>query len=231
MTLLTRRILFLLLSCSLGLSLGTSPAAESISLFNGQDLTGWRTSGRKPGAWKVGKAALAPGEAGKLVAEPSGTELVADGNSPNLVSEAAFGDCLLDLEFMIPKDSNSGVKLQRIYEIQILDNAGKETLGKGDCGAIYKERAPDVNACKDPGEWQTLHIEFRAPRFDASGAKTADARFVKVTLNGKTLHENVSIPHGTNVGPDVKEHARGEILLQGDHGPVAFRNLRVTPLD
>jgi hypothetical protein len=127
-------------------------------------------------------------------------------------------------------DSNSGIKMMNIYEIQIFDSYGKATLGKTDCGAVYSEIAPLVNACKKPGEWQQLVIDFRAPRFDADGKKTANARFVKVTLNGQVVQDNVEIPHGTNVGRNAKEHATGPIYLQGDHGSVAFRNLKVTPL-
>jgi hypothetical protein len=222
---------FTMLGLCLWLSLEMARAGEPVSLFNGKDLTGWKTAGRRAGAWQVGTAAVAADRPGKLEVRTPGTELVGTGDCPNLVSEASFGDCLLELEFMIPKNSNSGVKLMRIYEIQILDSHGKPTAGKSDCGAIYLERAPTVNACKPPGEWQTLSIEFRAPRFDADGKKVSDARFVKVVMNGETIHADVAIPHGTNVGPNVKEQARGEVLLQGDHGPVAFRNIRITPRD
>jgi len=153
----------------------------------------------------------------------------------NLSSEAVFGDCTVELEFMVGKstpgsstDSNSGVKMMNIYEIQIFDNFGKAVLGKVDCGAVYSETAPLVNACKKPGEWQKLVIDFRAPRFDAAGNKTANAKFVKVTLNGQVIQDNVEIAHGTNVSRNAKEHPTGPIYLQGDHGAVAFRNLKVT---
>jgi hypothetical protein len=88
-----------------------------------------------------------------------------------------------------------------------------------------------VNACKKPGEWQKLVIDFQAPRFDAAGNKTANAKFVKITLNGQVVQDNVEIAHGTNVSRNAKEHPTGPLYLQGDHGAVAFRNLKVTPLN
>jgi hypothetical protein len=128
-------------------------------------------------------------------------------------------------------NSNSGVKMMNIYEIQIFDSYGKAVPNKVDCGAVYSENAPLVNACKKPGEWQQLVIDFRAPRFDAAGKKIANAKFVKVTLNGQVVQENVEIAHGTNVSRNAPEHPTGPIYLQGDHGSVAFRNLKVTPLE
>jgi hypothetical protein len=155
----------------------------------------------------------------------------------NLSSEAVFGDCTVELEFLVGKategnstDSNSGIKLMNIYEVQIFDSYGKAAPGKVDCGAIYSETAPMVNASKPPGQWQKLVIVFRAPRFDETGKKTANARFVKVTLNGQVVQDNVEIAHGTNVSRNAPEHPTGPIYLQGDHGAVAFRNLKVTPL-
>jgi 3-keto-disaccharide hydrolase len=217
--------LLILLTPSQGL------ADQSSSLFNGRDLSGWKMSGNKHSGWFVGTAAVDPGNPTKLIVTTPGTELVGSGESPNLVSEAAFGDCLLELEFMVPKGSNSGVKMMSIYEIQILDSFGKAVPDPGDCGAVYKESAPKVNACKAPGKWQRLSIDFRAPKFDASGKKTANARFVKVLLNGQLIQENVEVAHGTNVSKNAAEHPRGEILLQGDHGPVAFRNIKITALN
>ena len=90
--------------------------------------------------------------------------------------------------------------------------------------------APRVNACKPAGEWQSLVIDFRAPRFDAQGRKTANACFVKVLLNGQVIQENVSLERGTGAGGRVaKEQALAPVYLQGDHGPVAFRHLTLTP--
>lgn len=206
--------------------------AKTISLFNGKDLSGWKTVGGKETVqWKAGKAAWDPSEPAKLSVAGPGDELVSPEKGVNLTTEASFGDCVLELEFMMAKNSNSGVKMMNIYEIQLFDSFGKATMGKQDCGAVYMESAPRVNACKKPGEWQTLVIDFRAPRFDESGKKTANAKFVKVTLNGQMVQENVEIEHGTNVSRNAKEHPTGPIFLQGDHGPVAFRNFKLTPLN
>ncbi len=86
---------------------------------------------------------------------------------------------------------------------------------------------PRRNACKKPGEWQTLDIVFQAPRFGADGKKTASARFVKVVLNGQLIHDDVEAATPTGHAWKNKEVAAGPLLLQGDHGPVAFRNVRV----
>jgi len=216
----------------------SADSPRTISLFNGKDLTGWKTVGRGPSQWTVGKAALNPEYPARLKVVGPGEELISTNRTVNLSSEAIFGDCFVELEFLVGKstpgndmDSNSGIKMMNIYEIQIFDSEGKTTPSKVDCGAIYGETAPLVNACKKPGEWQTLVIDFRAPRFDETERKTANAKFVKVTLNGRVIQDNVEIAHGTNVSRNAKEHPTGPIYLQGDHGSVAFRNLRVTPLN
>jgi len=205
---------------------------KAIFLFNGKDLTGWKKAGSKAkGEWQCGQPALDSADAKKLKMTGPGNALVSAEKTPNLITEASFGDCRVELEFMVPKNSNSGVKLMNIYEIQIFDSFDKEKVGISDCGAVYDETAPTVNACKKPGEWQTLMIDFRAPRFDAAGQKTANAKFVKVVLNGQVVQDNVEIAHGTNVSRKAPEHPTGPILLQGDHGPVAFRNIKLTPLN
>jgi hypothetical protein len=212
---------------------------KAISLINGKDLTGWKTAGNGASKWTYGKAAWDPDAPARVKVIGPGEELISTNRTVNLSSEAVFGDCLVEVEFMVGKsspdndtDSNSGIKMMNIYEIQIYDNYGKaEKLSKIDCGAVYSETAPLVNACKKPGEWQKLVIDFRAPRFDAAGNKTANAKFVKVTLNGQVVQDNVEIAHGTNVSRNAKEQPTGPIYLQGDHGSVAFRNLKVTPLN
>jgi hypothetical protein len=166
----------------------------------------------------------------------------AKGRAIDLVTKEEFGDCELHLEFLIAKGSNSGVKLQELYEIQILDSFGKTKLTGDDCGGIYPRAnllpvykyldegiAPKVNACKAPGEWQSLDIVWQSPRFDKEGKKTANGKFVKVMLNGKVIHDNQEVETPTGHNWTRKETPRGPILLQGDHGPVAFRDVRVRP--
>jgi hypothetical protein len=87
--------------------------------------------------------------------------------------------------------------------------------------------SPKVNASKPPGEWQTFDITFRAPRFDAESKKTENARIVKVIHDGKVIHQNVEL-NGPTRGPIAEdEKPKGPIRLQGDHGPVAYRNIWV----
>jgi hypothetical protein len=116
------------------------------------------------------------------------------------------------------------------YEVQVFDSFGKAKPGPGDMGAIYGANPPPVNAAKKPGEWQRYVIEFQAPTFDAEGKKTANAKFIKVELNGQVLHENLEMKGPTPSGVTGKEAATGPLMFQGDHGPVAFRNITLTPL-
>jgi hypothetical protein len=213
-------------------SLFLAQDAKAVSPFNGKDLSGWKT--KQPASrshWKVGKAELVANHPDKIAAAGGGGDLVnVDGHGVDAYSEAKFGDVRIDVEVMVPKGSNSGIYVMGEYEVQVFDSFGKAKLGGGDMGALYGAAPPATNACKPPGEWQSYVIEFRAPRFGADGKKTANARFVKVTLNGQTLHENVDMKGPTPSGVTGKESATGPIMFQGDHGPIAFRNLKITPL-
>lgn len=155
------------------------------------------------------------------------------------------GDIRLSLDFIIPKGSNSGIYLQGRYEVQIFDSWLKKVPGDGDCGAIYhrwdetrgkgKEgyegHAPLQNACKAPGLWNHIDIDFKAPTFDASGKKITNARFNKVVLNGVTIHENIELLGVTRGAIFPEEGTKGPILIQGDHGQVAFKNIRYEVFD
>lgn len=170
-----------------------------------------------------------------------------EGKTVDLLTRQEYGDVEIYAEFMIPKGSNSGIYVMGRYEIQVLDSYGKKELKFGDCGGIYETWDPTkpkggrgsggvpprVNATRPPGEWQSFVITFRAPRFDQSGNKTANAKFVKVVHNGIVIHEDEEVPGPTRAArwPLLKDETSvGPILLQGDHGPVAYRNIRVTPL-
>lgn len=167
------------------------------------------------------------------------------GKTNNLVSREQFGDVELMLEFNVPVGSNSGVKMQGLYEIQIFDSFGvpSEKFTASGMGGIYpraellpryhhidKGYPAKVNASRKPGQWQSMHIVFRAPRFDANGKKAGNAEFEKVLINDKMIHEKMSIPTPTGHAYVLPEVAKGPIFLQGDHGPVAFRNVKVRPL-
>ena len=209
---------------------------KTVVLFNGLDLAGWtpKNADRKSN-WQPAVVGLAVDSPGKFsVGVPTVPEkgqlwlANVEGGGVDLHTKELFGSGLYELEFMIPKGSNSGVYLLGEYEVQILDSFGKEKVGPGDVGGLYGAAAPRVNAARKPGEWQTLAIEFEAPKFDGE-KKVANARFVKVTLNGQVIHENVEMKGPTPGGLTGKEAPTGPLLFQGDHGPVAFRNIKVTP--
>ncbi|WP_339815560.1 family 16 glycoside hydrolase [uncultured Imperialibacter sp.] len=160
-----------------------------------------------------------------------------DQKKDNLVTNWTHGDIELELEVMIPKGSNSGIYLQGNYEVQLLDSWGVKNPGFGDIGGIYRNwenepakayagKAPRVNAAKAPGLWQTIKISFQAPRFNSAGEKVENARFVFVELNGVRIHDNLEVPRLTGGPINDKEVAEGPLMIQGDHGPVAFRNIR-----
>ncbi len=139
-----------------------------------------------------------------------------------------FADFALHLEFMLDfgpaekKSGNSGVYLQRRYEIQILNTAHKKTAGKGDCGAIYQFKGPDKNAAKPPGQWQTYDITFTAPRWEGN-RKIKSAR-ISVVHNGVKIHDDVEVTrktgHGQKEGPQP-----GPLHLQHHGNRVLFRNI------
>ncbi|MCU0448777.1 MAG: DUF1080 domain-containing protein [Bernardetiaceae bacterium] len=166
-------------------------------------------------------------------------------SAANLFTAWEHGDLYLETEFMLPKGSNSGLYFQSRYEIQLYDSWGVARPRVVDCGSIYErwdEQRPNgqkgyeghpplVNACLAPGLWQRLTVHFQAPRFGADGRKTAPARFVKVTLNGITLHENVVLSGPTRAAAFDHEQALAPLMIQGDHGPVYFRNMRYARLE
>ncbi len=238
-----RRLTLFLVACTL--LLAEAPKGPGWKpLLNGKDLSGWIGQDGKGHEWftakdvawdkaaapKMLKATPAPG--GIIVNSPTG-------KTNNLVTTEKFGDVELYIEFMIPQSSNSGVYLQGLYEIQVFDSYGKEKPGTGDGGAIYHRwinekpvggSPPRVNAQRPPGVWQTYQAWFRAPRFDASGKKIENAKFLRVEHNGTVVQENVEVDGGTRSHMDIPEAAMNPLMLQGDHGPVAYRNIYVRPL-
>lgn len=246
MRLPTAAALLLALTTSLGLGSATPAGAADegwIELNGAGDFAAWR---KPTGEWEVvGGVGIHPSNAKRLAAEP-GSGVIWNGptgKTPNLVSKESFADVEFQAEFLIPSGSNSGVKFEGVYEIQILDSYGKTRLDGSDCGGIYPRaellpryhhldegRAPRVNATRKPGEWQSLEVVFRAPRFDADGKKVSKARFEKVVLNGQVIHEGVDLDNPTGHAWTRQETPSGPLLLQADHGPVAFRNVRVRRL-
>ncbi len=215
------------------------------TLLPGPGMAGWK---QPTGQWQmVGKAVQDPANEKKLAVEP-GTGVITNGpkgRTRNLFTADAFADIVAHIEFMVPKGSNSGVYFMGRYEIQVFDSYGKKGAYPGiECGGIYQRwdpkrgkgkegfegHSPRVNASRPPGEWQTFDVVFRAPRFDAAGKKIAGAKFVKVVHNGKVVHEDVALSGPTRAAAFGDEKPTGPLMFQGDHGPVAYRNLAVKPL-
>jgi hypothetical protein len=164
-----------------------------------------------------------------------------DGRTLDFVTKETFGDCELYLEFLVTAKSNSGVYLHGLYEVQILDSYGSTAPpGVHDSGALYERwvdnkgvggTAPLENVSRPPGEWQSFHLWFRAPRFDGSGKKTEDARVMRLDYNGVTVQRDVSLPGPTRASLEIPEAPVNPLMIQGDHGPVAIRNIYVRRLD
>ena len=173
--------------------------SQPIELFNGRDLTGWKTrhKGARSG-WSV--------RDGLLTNRPPSTDLV---------SVRTFDDFKLKAEFRYPRRSNSGIYLRGRYEMQIEDHFGKEPHHHG-AGGIYGYLAPRVNALKPAGQWQTVEI-------------TLLGRVVTIILNGQTVIDRAIIPGITGGALDSREGEGGPIMIQGDHGPIEFRKVTVTP--
>jgi len=192
--------------------------AGALVLFDGSDLAQWQHRGSaEEAAWRLVDGAM---------------EVVA--GTRDLVTREALGDGLYHVEFRTPSmpdaagqaRGNSGVYLLGRYEVQVLDSWGLEP-GLGDCGAIYGKHVPAVNASRPPEVWQTYDVEFRAPRFDADGAKTENARMT-VWHNGIRIHDDVEVDGPTAAG-NMEEAPTGPLLLQ-DHGnAVRYRNVWVLP--
>lgn len=149
---------------------------------------------------------------------------------PGTETTAPYADFRLHAEFRLPYKpaatgqarGNSGFYLQGRYEVQILDSFGLEGV-ENECGALYKTRAPIVNMCLPPLQWQTYDIDFRAARFDDAGRKTQDA-VISVWQNGVAIHHNYAIPNKTGAGQ--AEGPRPLPIKLQDHGnPVVFRNI------
>jgi hypothetical protein len=214
-------------------------------LLNGKDVSGWHGRTAAKNEWFTTRGVrwerlLAPTRLFGIP-EPAGTILNGpNGRTVDLVTDQKFGDLELYLEFMIPKGSNSGVYLHGLYEIQVFDSWGSsEPVTSSDCGGVYHRwinnrgvggSAPSRNASRRPGEWQSFQIWFRAPRFDASGRKTENARFIRVLHNGLSIQNNVEVDGPTRAAMDIPEAPMNPLMLQGDHGPVAYRNIYVHAL-
>jgi hypothetical protein len=191
-------------------------------LFEGRDFSQWQNQDGQPIKWQI------VGDAMKIVP-----------GTGSIQTKRAFEDFRMHVEFKIPQlpaelkgqeRGNSGVYLQRRYEVQILDSYGLEP-GSGECGALYRAKAPDRNVCEKPGEWQGFDIIFRAARFEGRGENAKKIQNARITVfhNGVLIHDNVEIQNKTGAGrPEGPEP--GPILLQEHGSEVCLRNIWVVPL-
>lgn len=199
-------------------TLGAKPPEGAVVLFDGKSLAGWTKGDRKtPAAWTVAD--------GVFTVTP---------RQGSIQTEKTFGDFVLHLEFNVPympeakgqARGNSGVYLTGLYELQILDSYGLK-LQDNDCGAIYKQIVPSVNACKPPLQWQTYDVTFHKARVE-DGKVVKKAR-ITVVQNGIQIINDAEIS-ATPGGVGTKEGEDGPFMLQ-DHGnAVQFRNIWVRPL-
>ncbi|MDR0815089.1 MAG: DUF1080 domain-containing protein [Bacteroidales bacterium] len=202
----------------------TAPS-DAIVLFDGKDLSAWEnTKGEKAG-WRVHDGIL-----------------TVDKSTGDIRTKQKFENFQLHLEWMVPEDitgtgqgrGNSGVYLQGMYEVQILDTYNNETYSNGSTGSIYKQSAPLANVMRKPGEWNVYDIIYSAPVFKADGTYRIPPT-VTVIQNGVVIQNHTTILGTTEyVGfPRVVKHGEGPILLQS-HGdksePLSFRNIWIREL-
>ncbi len=205
----------------------TSPdkaPSDAIVLFDGTSLAQWVSDkdGSSPAEWEVADGAF-------TVARGKG----------GIQTKQEFSDYQLHVEWKSPTEivgesqgrGNSGIFMQGLYEVQVLDSYNNRTYSNGQAASLYKQRIPLVNATKAPGEWQTYDIIWTAPRFNADGILISKAR-ATILHNGVLVQNNVELDGPTEyIGiPKYKAHGPGPIVLQ-DHGnPVSFRNIWIRPL-
>jgi len=200
------------------------PPSDAVVLFDGKDLSKWAHKDGSAAKWKV--------ENGYMETVPK---------TGYLYTRDAFGDCQLHVEFDEPTPpkgegqgrGNSGVFLQGLYEIQVLDSYENKTYADGQASAVYGQYPPLVNASRPPGQWQMYDIVFHGPRFDKEGKLTRPAR-VTVLHNGALVQDNVELSGPTANGarpPYAPQPEKLPLALQDHNNPIRFRNIWIRELN
>ncbi len=180
---------------------------ESIPLFNGKDLSGWKTMGTNASAWKVEDGLLR-----NDTSHPPGQNK----SYANIRTEREFEDFNLQVEFRVPTNGNSGIYLRGIYEVQVANSFGRRN-DNHNCGALYSRILPSENVSKPPGEWQTFDI-------------TLVNRHLTVIHNGTKTIDNQPVLGCTGGALWSDEFKPGPIYLQGDHTSVDYRRMVLRPV-
>jgi len=197
--------------------------SDAIVLFNGKDVSAWESETGGPVPWSVANGALTvvPGSKG-------------------IRTRQDFCDIQLHVEWRAPTATkgfdgqhrgNSGVFLQELYELQVLDSYNNPTYANGQAGSLYKQAMPLVNASRKPGEWQAYDIIWKAPRFSPGGGLTSPAR-ITVLHNGVLVHDDTVLSGKTEYigAPSYAPHGCAPLYLQEHDSKVSYRNIWVRKL-
>ncbi len=197
-----------------------SAPSDAVVLFDGKDLSAWENTKGEPAGWPVKNGIFTVNK-----------------SAGDIQTKQKFENFQLHIEWQIPENitgssqarGNSGIFLQGMYEIQVLDNYNNETYINGQAGSIYKQSTPLVNAMRKPGEWNVYDIIYTAPIFKEDGTYRIPPH-VTIIQNGVLLQNNTTILGTTEyIGfPQVVKHGAGPLRLQS-HGdpsaPISFRNI------
>ena len=197
-----------------------SPPSDAIILFDGKDLSHWKSTKGEPADWTLGD--------GYFEVKP---------HTGNIFTKEEFGDIQLHVEWASPNPpkgegqdrGNSGIYFQGRYEIQVLDSYQNKTYFDGQAAALYSIAQPLVNACRPPGEWQTYDITFHPPKPDDFGRITPGS--ITVLHNGVLVQDHTAVTGKTTPASVFKDAAaKGPLVLQDHNHPVRYRNIWVRKL-
>ena len=204
------------------------PPSDATVLFGGDDLSAWVSVGKDG---QAGGAAAWTVEDGHFTVKPE---------AGDIQTKEDFGSFQLHIEWRSPQEivgegqgrGNSGIFLQGMYEVQVLDSYESETYVNGQAGSLYKQTPPMVNATRPPAEWEVYDIIYTAPEFDERSHAMIEPPYVTVLHNGIVVQNHTRLQGTTEyIGPPQwKAHGDGPIKLQDHSNPVSYRNIWIRPL-